>query len=143
MKMIQVPKEVKLLPSKPNEKLVDVKTYKFGDITRVKYSTATPRVSFDGIRTAPAQVKMMPPRETLKRSALAPLDREGKRQRTTIAALEKRVDTLAQTVGGLHERINLLSKTLDSMHMKLELERIEQKNLQTQINILTHCLGEK
>ena len=87
MKTIQVPKEVKLLPSKPNEKLVDVKTNKFGDVTRVKYITATPRVSFDGIRTTPAQVKMMPPRETLKRSALAPLDREGKRQRTTVDTL--------------------------------------------------------
>ena len=42
MKTIQVPKDVKHLPSKPNERLVDVKTNTFGNVTCVKYTTATP-----------------------------------------------------------------------------------------------------
>jgi len=41
-KTIHMPKDVKLLPTKPNEKLVDVKTKKFGDVTCVKYTMTTP-----------------------------------------------------------------------------------------------------
>jgi hypothetical protein len=39
---IVVPKDIKLLPSWPNETLVGVKTNKLGEVTCVKYTTATP-----------------------------------------------------------------------------------------------------
>jgi hypothetical protein len=61
---IVVPKDVRLLPPWPNETLVGVKTNKLGEVTYVKYTTATPRVSLDGIRAALGQVKFIPPRET-------------------------------------------------------------------------------
>ena len=77
--MIQVPKDIKLLPSRPNEMLMSVKTNKFGDVTCAKYTMATPRVAFDGVRVVPGQIKIIPPKETLKRSAPAPLEREEKR----------------------------------------------------------------
>jgi hypothetical protein len=46
---IAILKDVKLLPPRPNEMPVGVKTNKLGDISYVKYTTATPRVSLDGI----------------------------------------------------------------------------------------------
>jgi hypothetical protein len=46
---IAIPKDVKLLPPRPNEMPVGVKTNKLGEISCVKYTTATPRVSLDGI----------------------------------------------------------------------------------------------
>jgi hypothetical protein len=91
---ISIPKDVKLLPSWPNEKLVGVKTNKLGEVTCVKYTTATPRVSFDGIRARPGQVKFIPPRETPKRPAPT-LEWEEKRPRTTIALLETRIDHIS------------------------------------------------
>ena len=77
--MIQVPKDIKLLPSRPNETLMSVRTNKFGDVTCAKYTTATLRVVFDGVRAALGQIKIIPPKETPKRLALAPLEREEKR----------------------------------------------------------------
>jgi hypothetical protein len=97
---IAAPKDVKLLPPWSNEKLVDVKTNKLGEVTYVKYTTATPRVSLDGIRAAPGQVKFILPRETPKRPA-PPLEREEKRPRTTIVMLETRIDHISQTVTSL------------------------------------------
>jgi hypothetical protein len=46
---IIVPKDVKFLPPRSNEKLVSVKTNKLREVTCVKYTTATPQVSLDGI----------------------------------------------------------------------------------------------
>jgi hypothetical protein len=94
---IAIPKDVKLLPPWFNQKLVGVKTNKLREVTCVKYTTATPRVSLDGIRAAPGQVKFIPPRETPKRLA-PPLEREEKHPRTTIAMLETRIDDISQTV---------------------------------------------
>jgi hypothetical protein len=74
---IVVPKDIKLLPPRSNEKLVCVKTNKLGEVTCVKYTTTTPRVSLDGIQAAPGQVKFIPLRETPKRPA-PPLEREEK-----------------------------------------------------------------
>jgi hypothetical protein len=91
---ISIPKDVQLLPLRSNEKLVGVKTNKLGEVTCVKYTTATPRVSLDGIQAAPGQVKFISPRETPKRPA-PPLEQEKKRLRTTIAMLETRIDHIS------------------------------------------------
>jgi hypothetical protein len=88
---IAIPKDVKLLPPRSNETLVGVKTNKLGEVTCVKYTTATPRVSLDGIRVALGQVKFIPPREMPKRPA-PPLEQEEKHPRTTIVMLETRID---------------------------------------------------
>jgi hypothetical protein len=74
---IAVPKDVKLLPPRSNEKLVGVKTNKLGEVTCVKYTTTTPQVSLDGIRAALGQVKFIMPRETSKRPT-PPLEQEEK-----------------------------------------------------------------
>jgi hypothetical protein len=93
-RVLHVLKDVKLLPPRPNETLMGVKTNKLGEVTCVKCTTATPQVSLDGIRAAPNQVKLIPPRETPKRPA-PPLGREEKRPRTTIAMLETRIDHIS------------------------------------------------
>jgi hypothetical protein len=46
---ITVPKDVKLLPPRPNETLVGFRTNNLGEVSCVKYTTATLRVSLDGI----------------------------------------------------------------------------------------------
>jgi len=90
--MIQVQKNVKLLPLKPNEMLTSVKTNKFGEVSCAKYTTTTPRVVFDGVRAAPGQIRIILPKEMMKRPTPAPLEREEKRQRTIVASLEKRIN---------------------------------------------------
>jgi hypothetical protein len=91
---IAISKDVKLLPPRPNEMLLGVKTNNLGEVSCVKYTTATPRVSLDGIRAAPGQVKFIPPWETPKRPT-PPLEREEKHPRMTIAMLETRMDHMS------------------------------------------------
>ena len=75
---IQAQKDIKLLLSRPNETLMNVKTNKFRDVICAKYTTAIPRVAFDGVRATPGQIKIIPPKETPKRFDPAPLEREEK-----------------------------------------------------------------
>jgi hypothetical protein len=111
--MIVVLKDIKLLPPRPNEMLLGVKANKLGAISCVKYTTATPRVSLDGIRAVLGQVKFIPPRETPKRPAL-PLEREEKRPRT-----------------------------VDALNKKIELETIVRKKLEKHIKILSNYVRKK
>jgi len=141
--MIQVQKNIKLLPSRPNEMLTSVKTNKFGKVLCAKYTTTMPRVVFDGVRATLGQIRIIPPKETMKRPTLAPLEREEKHQRTTVVALEKRIDLLTQTVTTLQEKTNLLTRTLEVMHNRMELEHLQQKNLKSEISILSRCIGNK
>ena len=123
--------------------LTSVKTNKFGEVSCAKYTTATPRVVFDGVRAAPGQIRIIPPKETMKRPTPAPLEREEKCQRTTVAALEKRIDLLTQTVTTLQEKTNLLTRTIEVMHNRMELEHLQRKNLKSKISILSRCVGNK
>jgi hypothetical protein len=45
----RVPKELNLLPPRPDEMLTRLKTNKFGDVTCMKYKKTTLRVTLDGI----------------------------------------------------------------------------------------------
>jgi hypothetical protein len=93
-----LPKDIKFQPPRPNETLVSVNTNRLGEVTYAKYTMSAPWVVLDGVRATPGQVRFIPPRETLKRSAPALVEREEKHQRTTITMLEKRIDLLSQTV---------------------------------------------
>jgi hypothetical protein len=107
---IIVPKDTKLLPPRSNGRIVGVKTNNLGEVTCVKYTTATPRVSLEGIHALRSQVKFILPREAPKRSAPTPLEREAKRPRTTIAMLETKVDTLTQAVTLITNTVHTLSR---------------------------------
>jgi hypothetical protein len=54
-KKVTVPQVTKVLPPKDNERVVNVKTNKFEDVTCVKYAT-TSCVSLDRICAPPGQV---------------------------------------------------------------------------------------
>jgi hypothetical protein len=120
--MVVVLKNTKLLPQQPNERIVGVKTNKLGEVTYVKYTNATPRVSLDGIRAAPSQVKFIPPREAPKRSAPSTLEREAKHPRITIAMLEDRVKILKQA-------LVLVTSIVRTMSRQTEMNMLEISNL--------------
>ena len=84
--MIKVLKEINLLPPRVNETLTRVKTNKFGHVTCAKYKLVTPRLTIDGVRAAPEQVKVVPPKEK-KRAPPSALENEDKRPWMTIAIL--------------------------------------------------------
>jgi hypothetical protein len=120
--MVVVPKNTKLLSPQPNERIVGVKTNKLGDVTCVKYTNATPRVSLDGIHAAPSQVKFIPPREAPKRFAPSSLERESKHPRTTIVMLKDRVEYLKQALA-------LVTSTVHTMSRQTEMNMLEISNL--------------
>jgi hypothetical protein len=76
----RVPKELKLLPPRPDEMLTELKTNKFGDVTCMKYKKTTPRVTLDGVRAMPEQIKVVPPK---KRPSSSSEPSEPKHQKTT------------------------------------------------------------
>jgi hypothetical protein len=101
---------------------VGVKTNKLGEVTCVKYTNTTPRISLDGICAAPSQVKFISPREAPKRSAPSSLEREAKCPRTTIAILEDRVESLKQALA-------LVSSTVRTISRQTEMNMLEINNL--------------
>jgi hypothetical protein len=108
--MVAVPKNTKLLPPRPNERIAGVKTNKLGEVTCVKYTNVTPRISLDRIHAAPSQVKFILLRETPKRFAPSTLEKEAKRPRTTIAMLEDRVESLKQALALVSSTVRTISK---------------------------------
>jgi hypothetical protein len=87
----RVPKELNLLPPRPNEMLTRLKTNKFGDVTCMKYKKTTSRVTLDGVRAMPEQIKVVPPKKIPSSSSESS---EPKRQKTTLATLEKKMEEL-------------------------------------------------
>jgi hypothetical protein len=124
--MVVVPKNTKLLPPQPNERIVGVKTSKLGEVTYVKYTNATPRISLDGIRAAPSQVKFIPLREAPKRFAPSSLERDAKRPKMTIAMLEDRVKYLKQALALVSSIIRTISRQT-KMNM-LEINNLKKEN---------------
>jgi len=55
--MIKVPKAIKIILPRANETLTRVKTNKFEDVTCAKNKSVMPRLTIDGVRAAPEQVK--------------------------------------------------------------------------------------
>jgi hypothetical protein len=93
-KKVAVLQGTKVLPPKDNERVINVKTNKFRDVTCMKYAT-TSHVSLDGIHTPLRQVRFLPPREAPKRFAPPPLfKREARHLKTTIAILEERFEAM-------------------------------------------------
>jgi hypothetical protein len=106
-KKVAVPQGTKVLPPKDNERVINVKANKFGDVTCVKYAT-TSRVSLDRIHAPPGQVRFLPPREAPKISTPPPLfEREVRRLKTTIAILEERFEAMKQQMAGMQANRDL------------------------------------
>jgi hypothetical protein len=114
-KRVAVPQGTKVLPPKDNERVINVKTNKFGDVTCVKYAT-TSRVSLDRIRAPPGEVQFLLTRETPKRYAPPPLfEREARHPKTTIAILEERFEAMKQQMAAMQANRDLQHTTMKNM----------------------------
>jgi hypothetical protein len=91
----RVPKELNLLPPRPDEMLTGLKTNKFGDVTYMKYKKTTPCITLNGVRAMPKQIKVVPPK---KRPSSSSESSEPKHQNTTLATLEKKMEELEQKI---------------------------------------------
>jgi len=74
-----VPAGTRILPPRPNERVVGVKTNRSGEISSVRYTTEEERPYFEGVR-AP-KVRFIPPKEAPKH-ALNALKTPPKRRKT-------------------------------------------------------------
>jgi hypothetical protein len=124
-----VPKEINLLPPRPNETLTGVKANKFGDVTCAKYKSITPRVAIDGARVAPEQVKVVLPKEKKKRAPPVTQENEEKRQQMTLMLLNDKIKTLTEYIHTLQHRIDR--------------EHIHHKNLEYELTIVHHYVVNK
>jgi hypothetical protein len=107
----------KLLPSKPNETLLGVKSNKSGEIVCAKYTTRD-RPYIEGVRAHPSKVRFVPPKEAPKRTlaaseappkrrkTIADLDIELQKQRGTITSLESNWRFLSRCVLNMNEKID-------------------------------------
>jgi hypothetical protein len=57
--------------------------------------------------------------------------------------LETRIDHISQTITSLQQQNTLLIRTVDALNKKIELETIERKKLEKQIEILSNYVGKK
>ena len=85
--IVKVPAGTRVLPPRPNERVVCVKINRSGEISSVHYTTEEERPYFKGIRAA--KVRFIPPKEALKH-ALNSFETLPKR-RKTIADLDQEV----------------------------------------------------
>lgn len=69
---IKVPRELNILPPRMGEKLMEVLTNKEGDPIYAKYHSVKPRVTIDGVRAKPGQVKVVPPKPPMEKKKRAP-----------------------------------------------------------------------
>ena len=61
---IKVPADMRILPPRPNERVVGVKTNRSGEISSIRYTTEEERPYFEGIRAA--KVCFIPPKAAPK-----------------------------------------------------------------------------
>jgi len=106
-----------------------VKTKKFGDVTCAKYKSVTPRLTIDGVRVAPEQVKVVPPKDKKKRAPPSIPENDEKRQQPTVAML--------------HDKIKTLTDYTHALQFRLDKEHIYRKNLEYELVILSRYVVNK
>jgi hypothetical protein len=91
--IIKVPAGTKILPPKPNERIIGVKTNRSGEISSVRYTTEE-RPYFEGVRAA--KVRFVPPKEAPKH-ALNAFETPPKRRRT-IADVDEELRVIKNSI---------------------------------------------
>jgi len=91
---LKVPAGTRILPPRPNERVVGVKTNWSGEISSIRYITEEERPYFEGVRAA--KVHFIPPKEASKH-ALNALETPPRR-RNTIADVDEDVDRLDKVI---------------------------------------------
>jgi peptidoglycan hydrolase CwlO-like protein len=135
-----VPKELNLLPPRPDEMLIGSKTNKFGDVTCMKYKKTTPCVTLDGVRAMPEQIKVVPPK---KRPSSSSKPSEPKHQKTTLATLEKKMEELEQKITRIHQDLAFLAGAIDRLTARMDKVTIKHKGLKSHVNIISRTIARR
>ena len=114
---IKVPIGTRILPPRPNEMVVGVKTNRSGEISSIRYTTKEERAYFEGIRAS--KVRFIPPKAAPKHSllqlALLQLELETPpKRRKTIMDIDEEVCRLDRVIIDLQSSINSLTRQLSN-----------------------------
>jgi len=109
---IKVPTGTRILPPRPNERVVGVKTNRSGEISSIRYTTEEERPYFEGIRAA--KIRFIPPKAALKH-ALNAFETPPKR-RKTIVDIDKDVRRLDRIIIELQSSVNSITRQLSNQN---------------------------
>ena len=107
---IKVPAGTRILPPRPNERVVGVKTNRSGEISSIRYTTEEERPYFEGIRAG--KVRFIPPKAASKH-ALNALETPPKR-RKTIVDIDEDVRRLDRVIIDLQSSVNSMTRQLSN-----------------------------
>jgi len=110
--IVKVPAGTRILPPRPNERVVGVKTNRSGEINNICYTTEEERPYFEGIRAA--KVHFIPPKAAPKH-ALNALETPPKR-RMTIADVDEDVRRLDKVIIELQSSVNSINRQLSNQN---------------------------
>jgi len=110
---IKVPTGTKILPPRPNERVVGVKTNRSGEISSIRYTTEEERPYFEGIRAA--KVHFIPPKAAPKH-ALNALETPPKR-RKSIVDIDEDIRRLDRVIIDLQSSVNSIIRQLSNHNM--------------------------
>jgi len=109
---VKVPAGIRILPPRPNERVVEVKTNRSGEISSIRYTTEEERPYFEGIRAA--KVCFIPPKAALKH-ALNAFETPPKR-RKTIVDIDENVRRLDRVIIELQSSVNSVTRQLSNQN---------------------------
>ena len=131
---ISTPTGTRILPPRPNERVVGVKTNRSGEISSIRYTTEEERPYFEGIRAG--NVCFIPPKAAQKhalntfetppkrRKAIVDIDEDVRRLDRIIIELQSSVNTITRQLSNQNTIILGLRHDLASANKKIrELER--------------------
>ena len=104
-----MPASTRILPPRPNERVVGVKTNRSGEISSIRYTTEEERPYFEGIRAA--KVRFIPPKAALKHALETPPKR-----RKTIIDIDENVRRLNRVIIELQSSVNSITRQLSNQN---------------------------
>ena len=109
-----MPAGTRILPPRPNERVLGVKTNRSGEISSIRYTTEEERPYFEGIRAA--KVRFIPPKAAPKH-ALNALETPPKR-RKTIVDIDEDVRRLDRIIIELQSSVSI-TRQLSTLHIHI------------------------
>jgi len=109
---VKVPAGTRILPPRPNKRVVGVKTNRSVEISSIRYTTKEERPYFEGIGAA--KVRFIPPKAALKH-ALNTLETPPKRCKT-IVDIDEDVHGLDRVIIDLQSSVNSITRQLSNQN---------------------------
>jgi len=103
---------MRILPPRPNERVLGVKTNRSSEISSIRYTTEEQRPYFEGIRVA--KVRFIPPKTTPKHAVNA-LETPPKR-RKTIADVDEDIYRVDKVIIELQSSVNSINRQLSNQN---------------------------